>query len=365
MVNEGSPPHTRGKADPAYRCVDGLRITPAYAGKSSRSSLSVSHGRDHPRIRGEKVTVICMVLFSLGSPPHTWGKDILRRQPRLAAGITPAYAGKRIRGTSPQPVAWEHPRIRGEKSRLNGSTSSMAGSPPHMRGKVLLGRRRHGRKGITPHTRGKEIVSGFEVSCHGITPAYAGKSGWAGSPSPPARDHPRIRGEKSVGPFPGSAARGSPPHTRGKEALAQVGHARHGITPAYAGKSRCTTHTGFPPRDHPRIRGEKMDGLAEALRELGSPPHTRGKALQYIRQFIHTGISPAYAGKSWPRPCRFRSRRDHPRMRGEKPQLTAFLMFSGGSPPHARGKVPDPVQLGQIDRITPACAGKSERPCSC
>ena len=52
----------------------GLRITPAYAGKSLRKTAVRHSIKDHPRLCGEKILPIT-------------GR-------RWASGITPAYAGK-------------------------------------------------------------------------------------------------------------------------------------------------------------------------------------------------------------------------------------------------------------------------------
>ena len=46
-------------------------------------------------------------------------------------------------------------------------------------------------------------------------------------------------------------------------------------------------------------------------------------------------------------------------MRGEKRTLRALRKENKGSPPLARGKGNDTILYIGIDRITPACAGKS------
>ena len=64
--------------------------------------------------------------------------------------------------------------------------------------------------------------------------------------------------------------------------------------------------------------GEKSALSALVVKELGSPPHVRGKA-----KFINTaqnadGITPACAGKSPLFNLRVPAVKDHPRMCGEK-----------------------------------------------
>ncbi len=70
-------------------------ITPAYAGKRRRDLRRAAETRDHPRVCGEKVSVLLCSQPLLGSPPRMRGKG---RRPKTSIGgkrITPAYAGKR------------------------------------------------------------------------------------------------------------------------------------------------------------------------------------------------------------------------------------------------------------------------------
>ena len=75
----------------------GRRITPAYAGKSGSWYAVNVMVKDHPRIRGEKLTVYRIYGTVAGSPPHTRGKVLEMQNENAKIGITPAYAGKRLR----------------------------------------------------------------------------------------------------------------------------------------------------------------------------------------------------------------------------------------------------------------------------
>ena len=166
----------RGKALLRSRGPFCIRITPAYAGKRRRPEGNAVPRRDHPRVCGEKFRSSYLPEFRMGSPPRMRGKGPCTGARPWADGITPAYAGKRER-RSPKPEAGgDHPRVCGEKRAAFVFSSALVGSPPRMRGKVML--------------------------CHclppwaGITPAYAGKSDAV--PLSPALggDHPRVCGEK-------------------------------------------------------------------------------------------------------------------------------------------------------------------------
>ena len=61
-----------------------------------------------------------------------------------------------------------------------------------------------------------------------------------------------------------------------------------------------------------------MMEYGESIEELGSPPHTRGKAA-YIKISLEAfRITPAHAGKSHPLWGLRAGQEDHPRTRGEK-----------------------------------------------
>ena len=94
-----------------------LRITPAWAGKSSTRTTMWARRRDHPRVGWEKVTHNTDRKSKSGSPPRGRGKDAVLVAALLHDRITPAWAGK-----SPDPEAallrrWDHPRVGGEKTK--------------------------------------------------------------------------------------------------------------------------------------------------------------------------------------------------------------------------------------------------------
>ena len=72
----GSPPPTRGKPIVFYIGQGMDRITPAYAGKTNKTSLCFSHRADHPRLRGENHEPGHPLRTVIGSPPPTRGKRI-------------------------------------------------------------------------------------------------------------------------------------------------------------------------------------------------------------------------------------------------------------------------------------------------
>ena len=90
------------------------------------------------------------------------------------------------------------------------------------------------------------------------------------------------------------------------------------ITPARAGKRFKAALFAVLLNDHPRTRGEKVRRDGVIVKDLGSPPHARGKGnpVPVIPEDVR--ITPARAGKSFARYGALFGMRDHPRTRGEK-----------------------------------------------
>ena len=116
----GSPPRMRGKVKTPQKGLQGPRITPAYAGKRPLASLTTSTAKDHPRVCGEKASLMLASDAELGSPPRMRGKVREIKTGKSRRGITPAYAGKRRRCCAFRWLPWDHPRVCGEKLQLFG-----------------------------------------------------------------------------------------------------------------------------------------------------------------------------------------------------------------------------------------------------
>lgn len=157
--NLGSPPHGRGKELSTLPVIFLFRITPALAGKSGRSHHLGQHVRDHPRMGGEKISMSSTVFFWQGSPPRGRGKVHCNGAEGVGRGITPALAGKRGKCGVKLAVVKDHPRVGGEKSRLQSLAERRVGSPPRWRGKAFLLRRAFRVAGITPAWAGKSSAS--------------------------------------------------------------------------------------------------------------------------------------------------------------------------------------------------------------
>ena len=226
---------------------------------------------------GEKLWVSCYDVVPRGSPPHGRGKAAGASVGRLAVGITPAWAGKSLSDSGSCCVSGDHPRMGGEKARDAPQRGQRKGSPPH--------------------GRGKEIPNHKKSETAGITPAWAGKSLPNTRGLRALRDHPRMGGEKRDKPCFVQGLHGSPPHGRGKAHPSGSSMACWWITPAWAGKRLQDCPAQSFAWDHPRMGGEKMEGVGKSILKQGSPPHGRGKGDTDCTTHHALRITPAWAGK--------------------------------------------------------------------
>ena len=114
----GSPPRMRGK--PLFSALGGnnSRITPADAGKT--------------------IEVEAYSRIVEGSPPRMRGKLVRGSVTAIRLGITPADAGKTEPVFPSGDPAPDHPRGCGENVIQCKKVGKMQGSPPRMRGKLIL-----------------------------------------------------------------------------------------------------------------------------------------------------------------------------------------------------------------------------------
>ena len=154
----GSPPRARGKVRVFAIDPPAPGITPACAGKSEPSCPRKRRAEDHPRVRGEKLHRLVDAQRKQGSPPRAPGKAQVRLYGLHAVRITPACAGKRRRWPAAGCSCWDHPRVRGEKVSVLPMMAHWPGSPPRARGKDF--QRVFGvlPEGITPACAGKRTI---------------------------------------------------------------------------------------------------------------------------------------------------------------------------------------------------------------
>ena len=130
----GSPPRVRGEETRLAEFAGAFRITPACAGRSCQNPQGGRQTRDHPRVCGEKGGGVRCGSSRPGSPPRVRGEVWHAVDGKLRLGITPACAGRSSRSSLSPDVFWDHPRVCGEKYTMPVLSQRGIGSPPRVRG---------------------------------------------------------------------------------------------------------------------------------------------------------------------------------------------------------------------------------------
>ena len=94
---------------------------------------------------------------------------------------------------------------------------------------------------------------------------------------------------------------------------------------------------------------------------LGSPPHVREIQHDRKRKAAAKRITPACAGNTQMVLNHLKNNKDHPRMCGKYKAVGFLADFCAGSPPHVREILLFEVSVDFSYRITPACAGNTQR----
>ena len=211
-------------------------------------------------------------------------------------------------------------------------------TPPRMREKLIDALTIISKVRITPRMRGKHTGRKSADAALRITPAHAGKTPFRNLQNRGLSDHPRTCGENQFCHVKIGQSFGSPPHMRGKQFIASVPNCLLRITPAHAGKTAFLSAVHWPASDHPRTCGENRLISASSPALSGSPPHMRGKHALAVDLARDVRITPAHAGKTGQIQTIRRVTTDHPRTCGENVTSTQMALTETGSPPHMRGK---------------------------
>ena len=125
----------RGKLRLFVNDSDGIRITPAHAGKTFGITKITGLESDHPRACGENASNAINSAVGFGSPPRMRGKPSHLLFSSRSRRITPAHAGKTGGSVRSCLSISDHPRACGENFFIKRLTFFPGGSPPRMRGK--------------------------------------------------------------------------------------------------------------------------------------------------------------------------------------------------------------------------------------
>ena len=152
--------------------------------------------------------------------------------------------------------------------------------------------------GSSPHMRGIQSPMGMFPAYARFTPAHAGNTKHVQKNLPPAWVHPRSRGEYLSPVFLNLLISGSSPLTRGILLHAVEISRSCRFTPAHAGNTESVPAMFLQAQVHPRSRGEYFSVLVPVIRDIGSPPLTRGIPDGTVETVDFPRFTPAHAGNT-------------------------------------------------------------------
>ncbi len=335
----GPSPHARGADDAIVPPVIAPGTIPACAGSSSGSRPWPCRPRDHPRVRGEQSPVTARRVLREGPSPRARGADTLIKIADAIGGTIPACAGSSWTASPRRTPPRDHPRVRGEQMTIGRERPRTAGPSPRARGAghVLAGEldvvgtipactgssptgssscttsrdhpRVHGEQvgsyakrcrhaGPSPRARGAVPAEAAFAAVTGTIPACTGSSAQEPAGGVTGLDHPRVRGEQGSPRRVVRHAQGPSPRARGAAGGVRPVPNLGGTIPACTGSSCGTGGPPPSPGDHPRVHGEQFCGEALAAARAGPSPRARGAEPRSGRAQAPQGTIPACTGSS-------------------------------------------------------------------
>ena len=274
----GSSPRVRGKHRASGETAAQVRIIPARAGQTTRSTQARQPAPDHPRACGANSFFLSSHVLGFGSSPRVRGKRVVRVPGRLPARIIPARAGQTARRCRAAPERPDHPRACGANGKAFHTEENLPGS--------------------SPRVRGKRVCRSPLEEPYRIIPARAGQTKRPIWPKPRRTDHPRACGANMIARRPVGVDIGSSPRVRGKPGGACACLALVRIIPARAGQTHAPYQDCRAHPDHPRACGANYVADTVMPSAIGSSPRVRGKRWREARAARPPRIIPARAGQT-------------------------------------------------------------------
>ena len=116
VVDDGSPPRVRSRHDVVHENVHEVGITSACAEQTSLSSSSSLSCGDHLRVCGADHAAADTVTSLVGSPPRVRSRLVVDCEACAGMGITSACAEQTACSASTRRAAWDHLRVCGADS---------------------------------------------------------------------------------------------------------------------------------------------------------------------------------------------------------------------------------------------------------
>ena len=191
-----------------------------------------------------------------GSPPRMRGRPSIDRRRRVPARLTPANAGTTGDRRGGVGARWAHPRECGDDVEIANTLQNQIGSPPRMRGRPTTAPYGEGIPRLTPANAGTTLCDVAAMFC--------------------CSAHPRECGDDFFECCLDAGHCGSPPRMRGRRPGAVGAHRAPGLTPANAGTTHSRNSSLAELKAHPRECGDDAENAAQVREDERLTPANAG-----------------------------------------------------------------------------------------
>ena len=171
--------------------------------------------------------------------------------------------------------------------------------------------------------------------------------------------HPRVCGEHYSFVIIYNCKAGSSPRMRGTLREVPLGRAEERFIPAYAGNTEVENVEIGKVTVHPRVCGEHAPDSSSRVLQFGSSPRMRGTLQRQPAAAACCRFIPAYAGNTIISEGQSNAGTVHPRVCGEHVHAVANAVVADGSSPRMRGTLVRSTPSSEIYRFIPAYAGNT------
>ncbi len=175
-TDSGPSPRGRGNHQSGGRSPCACRSIPAWAGKPRHSLHLHSLCWVHPRVGGETVFILTVLLLEKGPSPRGRGNRSARRRRSSYLRSIPAWAGKPLRPAPCAPGRRVHPRVGGETDALTAAVEFASGPSPRGRGNLGCRQSRVLGMGSIPAWAGKPCCRWVRQRDVGVHPRVGGET---------------------------------------------------------------------------------------------------------------------------------------------------------------------------------------------
>ena len=335
------PPRVRGALFPVEHQPARRRLTPACAGSTLLDGGVCLSMSTYPRVCGEHVTARRYACTRDDLPPRVRGAPRYCHQPIVRHRLTPACAGSTSRLRRCPGCETTYPRVCGEHRAMEPGQQGWFDLPPRV--------------------RGARAVSWRTVGLRRLTPACAGSTAMAARSPPPNPTYPRVCGEHAACSATPTCTFDLPPRVRGAPPLPDTAERRRRLTPACAGSTPVRELESSLDSTYPRVCGEHCCSVLRWPVRFDLPPRVRGAPPAYARSYWPGRLTPACAGSTAAHGVLTVSAPTYPRVCGEHEAVCCSMAVTSDLPPRVRGALGANHVVREQLRLTPACAGSTSR----